>query len=314
MFMQNITRKNEHNGKRRTALFAILLLLPAFIASAQQNVEGKYLFAFTSTKSTCLLRVNDLPAFDNTTDDDDTLSAGLNMTAFLENGSNQIELLMGPQDAEDPQTLFADSSCQVTITYETEKESVRLADYRLAVNDKKAITALYSVDATRGEKFTEGYSKLERDYGLYKMQGALSLQHVPVWSWVNATPVTENDLPKIRKAYEDIWAQIKRRDIDGLKRTAKVSSAEMARAEATTPEMIFVSNDLPAYVAAPELTPVEIDWEKYHLLRYRDGRLFRLGVGFFQNSPLMFQDAKGKVIYTWNPLFSMIDGKVVLVR
>lgn len=77
----------------------------------------------------------------------------------------------------------------------------------------------------------------------------------------------------------------------------------MSRAEGSTPEIIFRSTDFPAHVSAPQLTPVDIEWKKYRLLSYRGGRLFRLGVGFFQNSPLKFKNSEGKVVYTYNPYF-----------
>ncbi|MGK9172022.1 IdsF [Yokenella regensburgei] len=291
-----------------------VFFLTIFSAHSQSLTDAKYLFSFQSNKSTCLLRVNDLPAFDNTTDDDGTISAAFTMTAFLEKGNNDIELLMGPQDAGDPQSLFSDSSCQVTVTNETPGGTVLLADYRLTVNNKNEMTAVNSLNHANGAKVTEGYTTSDKDFGLYKMQSVVTPDLLPEWSWVKATPVTQKDLPKIRQAYDAIWMQIKHRDIQGLKRTAKISNEEMAKAEGTTPEMIFLSTDLPEHVNDPRLTPADIEWDKYDLMRYRGGRLFRMGVGFFQNSPLRFKNAEGKVVYTYNPYFSMINGEVVLVR
>lgn len=189
-------------------LFPIILLVPSFPSSGDDTTSGKYVFTFASHKSTCILRVNDLPAFDNTTDDDGTLSAGFNLTAFLENGDNKVELLMGPQDVQDPQTLFADSSCSVNVIHDTANGSARLASYRLTVNDSNKITAVDSVNYVAGAKATEGYTSSESDFGLYKLQGEIVLNHLPEWSWVNATPVSESDLPRIQKAYEDIWMQM----------------------------------------------------------------------------------------------------------
>lgn len=312
--MTNLQRKNQAGSYLFHSLIFTAFFLTAISVKSQEMTEVKYLFSFESNKSTCILRVNDLPAFDNTTDDNGTISASFNMTAFLEKGSNDIELLMGPQDVEDPQTLFADSSCRVTITNDTAGSSVKLAEYSLTVNDKHEIRAVDSVKYATGAKVSEGYTKSDKDFGLYKMQSTITLAHLPEWAWVNATPVTENDLPKIRKAYEDIWMQIKRRDVESLKRVAKISGEEMAWAEGTTPETLFLSTDFPGHVSDAQLTPVAIEWDKYRLMSYRGGRLFRLGVGFFQNSPLQFKNAEGKVVFIYNPYFSIIDGHVVLVR
>ncbi|EOG5373763.1 IdsF [Cronobacter turicensis] len=312
--MADLRKKNKPGGHLLRSLIVSVIFLTTFSAKAQDVPHVKYLFSFKSSKSTCLLRANDLPAFDNTTDDDGTIAAGFNMTAFLENGKNDIELLMGPQDVKQPQTLWADSACQVTISDDTTDNSVKLADYSLTVNGKKEISAVNTVIYATGTKTFEGYTPSDDDYGLYKMKGVITLDRLPEWSWVNATPVTENDLPKIRKAYEDIWMQIKRRDVEGLKRTAKISNEEMAQAEGTTPDIIFLSTDFPQHVSDPQLTPVDIEWQDYRLMRYRGGRLFRLAAGFFQNSPLMFKNSEGEVVFVYNPYFSIIDGNVVLVR
>jgi len=277
----------------------------------------KYLFSFKTNKSTCLLRVNDLPAVDNTTTASKKMSAGFNLTAFLENGANDLELLMGPKDYEDPKTLSPDSSCELIVTKDTEDSSTEIANLKLSVNEKGEITAKNSVNYAGGDKNTkvlEGYTKSEKDFGLYKLRTSIIIKGLPKWSWVDASPVTEGDLPKVRKAYADIWNMIKKRDIEGLKRITRVSTEEMAFAEGSTTGMMFISTDFPQHVIDKKLSPVPIVWDKYKLIPYRGGRLFRLAIGFFQNSPLKFQDANGKTVFVYNPYFSIIDGRVVLVR
>ncbi len=277
----------------------------------------KYLFSFKTNKSTCLLRVNDLPAVDNTTTPSKKMSAGFNLTAFLENGANDLELLMGPKDYEDPKTLSPDSSCELIVTKDTEDSSTEIANVKLSVNEKGEITAKNSVNYDGGDnntKVLEGYTKSEKDFGLYKLRTSIIIKGLPKWSWVDATPVTEGDLPKVRKAYADIWNMIKKRDIEGLKRITRVSTEEMAFAEGSTTGMMFISTDFPQHVIDKKLSPVPIVWDKYKLIPYRGGRLFRLAIGFFQNSPLKFQDANGKTVFVYNPYFSIIDGRVVLVR
>ncbi|PWC09491.1 IdsF [Brenneria roseae subsp. americana] len=296
-------------------LFLILLWISP-VRAAEMSSE-KYLFSFKSYKSTCLLRVNDLPAVDNTTIYSGTMSAGFNLTAFLENSKNDIELLMGPQNHEDPNTLFPDSSCQVIVSKDTENTSTEIANFRLSVNEKGKITAGESANNgpnAVSSKVFEGYTKNEKDYGFYKVRGSLKIADLPRWSWVNATPVTENDLPKIQRAYADIWTMMKDRDIEGLKAITRISNQEMAFAEGVTTGMVFISTDFPQHVIDKQLTPTPIEWGKYKLITYRNGRLFRLAIGFFQNSPLKFQDPNGNVVFTYNPYFSIIDGKVTLVR
>ncbi|MEQ9996915.1 IdsF [Pectobacterium versatile] len=312
--MKNWKKVNLDIGLILFKMVFFFFLLGVSPVRADEMSSEKYLFSFKTYKSTCLLRVNDLPAVDNTMLHSKTMSTGFNLTAFLENGNNDIELLMGPKNHKDPKTLYPDSSCQVTITKDTETSSTEITSFKLSVNEKGEITASDSSSTVNSEKVFEGYTQNEQDYGFYKVRGNLKIDRLPRWSWVNATPVTENDLPKIKLAYTDIWLMMKDRDIEGLKKISQISNQEMAFAEGTTTGLMFISTDFPQHVIDKKLAPAPIEWGKYKIIRYRNGRLFRLAIGFFQNSPLKFQDSNGDVVFTYNPYFSIIDGKVTLVR
>lgn len=284
-------------------------------------INEKYLFSFKTNKSTCILRVNDIPAIENTLVYSGTISAGFNASAMLGNGSNYIELLMGGQDTDDPKTLFPDSSCELIISKDTKDLHTEIARFKLTVNEKNEITARESSHYDGGpysSKIIEGNAVNNRSYhddnGLYKLSSNLIVHDLPLWTWEKATPVTDKDLPMIRKSYEKIWWMMQHRDIDGLKEIAKISSSEMAYAEGTTTGMMFVSTDFPAHVLDKSLAPTPIDWSKYTLMTYNNGRLFRMGVGYFQNSPLGFNNSNGKPVFGYSPYFSIINGQVVLVR
>ncbi|ACX89188.1 conserved hypothetical protein [Pectobacterium parmentieri WPP163] len=295
-------------------LFNTVFLITAFTTRAEEMINEKYLFSFKSSKSTCALRVNDFSAADTTLASQGAMSAGFNLTAFLENGNNDIELLMGPQDYEDPKTLFPDSSCQVIVTKDTETTSTEIANFKLTVNEKGEITASDSATTANSSIVFEGYTKNEKDYGFYKVRGSLKAVGLPRWAWVNATPVTEDDLQKIKMAYTDIWMMMKDRDIEGLKKITQISNQEMAFAEGSNTGVMFISTDFPQHVIDKQFTPIPIEWDKYKLIPYRGGRLFRLGVGYYQHSPLRFKNPEGKFIFSYNPYFSIIEGKVTLVR
>ncbi|TXE37220.1 IdsF [Serratia marcescens] len=297
--------------------FNLCLMSISTQVGATKVNDVKYLISFNSYKSSCLLRVNDLPGVDTSRANNGTMSAGYNTTSFLANGNNTIELLMGPEKPEDRKTLYPDSSCVVTVSKDTKDTSIEIAKFILGVNNKGEITARESSfynGGTYNSKIIEGYTKNENDYGLYKLSSNLLINDLPRWEWTKATPVTERDLPIIRKAYENIWWMIQKRDIDSLKKISQISINEMAYAEGTTTGIIFVSTDFPAHVLDKSLTPVPIDWNHYKLITYNHGRLFRMGVGFYQNSPLRFKNDQNVSIFSYNPYFSIINGKVVLVR
>lgn len=296
--------------------FFVLLIIGSTIEAKAMNNEI-YLFSFKSIKSSCILRVNDLPALDTHGAKQGTISAGFNFSAFLENGSNRVELLMGPLNLKDSDTLYSDSSCEVVISKDSIDKSVQIAKLKLIVDQDNKITGKnpeVNNSGSSNPRILEGVTKNKNDYGMYKLEAEIKANNLQRWSWVNASPVTEKDIPKIKVAYEQIWSAMNNHDIKSLKSITQVSNEEMAAAEGTSPEMIFASTSLPQHAADSELTAVPIDWSKYKLISYRGGRLFRLGVGYFQNSPLRLADSNGKILYAYKPYFSIINGKVVLVR
>lgn len=284
---------------------------------AYAEAKVKYIISFSSHKSTCFLRVNDLPGADSTLANLRTVSLGINSTAFLENGSNRIELLMGPMNHLKPDTLYKDSRCTAIITKATADSSVEVARLTLRVGASGKISAAGSVNHTSPEdkRVTyEGYSEDKRDYGLYKLESEITLTGLPEWSWTKATPVTDANLSRIRGAYENIWKLMHDRDTNGLKKISAISVRELAQAEQIPEALIFSSTGLLEYVLNEKLRPLPIAWDKYKLISYRNGRLFRMAVGFFQNSPLKMIDEHGTPVYAFSPYFSIIDNKVVLVR
>lgn len=130
------------------------------------------------------------------------MSAGFNITPYIENGVNHIELLMGPQDSKDPKTLFPDSSCEVIFSKSNNNITDKISAYKLIVNEQGNISALKPTaeNSIYDNKAVEGYTKNENDYGLYKVHGDIIIHGLPTWSWVNARPVEEHDLQEIQKS------------------------------------------------------------------------------------------------------------------
>lgn len=309
--MTNWKRKSLNTG----LIFASLYFFST-LAGANSMAIVKYNFSFKSKKSTCLLRINDLPTIDNTTIPSGTMSAGFNITPYLENGANRIELLMGPQDNEDPKTLFPDSSCEVVLSKDDDGVTNEMSAYKLIVNDKGGIAAFKSSieNNVYNQKVVEGYAENDNDYGLYKVRGDVVIEGLPTWSWINARPVTELDLHEIRKAYVEMAGLIKLRDIEKLKEITKIANQEIAFTQGVSADLVFSSTDLPAHVMDKSFTLAPINWDEQKLKTYSNGRLFRLGAGFFQISPLQFINQDGEISFAWNPYLSIINGKITVVR
>lgn len=304
----------EFKNKRLMFFFVCSCLFPAGVHAIDL---ATYKFSINATKSTCVLRLNDFPVIDTTLTTSGSISAGYGITPYLENGLNRIELLMGPLDHEDPKTLYPDTSCKVSISKKHNGVINKIASYTLAVDENghiKAIKGSDDVENAYNKNITEGYTKNAEDYGLYKLSGDLVVSDVPKWSWVDATPVNASLLPDIQKTYATLWSAMKNRDVAWLSKFAKISNEEISVATGMPPQMIFESTDFPGHILDKTLTPLPIEWDDYELVTYRGGRLFRLGVGYYQNSPLKFKNESGGVVFSYNPYFSIINGKITLVR
>jgi hypothetical protein len=313
--VKGLQAAREHSFWVSAALVALVIL--PFSVKAKIMADEKYLFSFKSHKSNCILKVNNLPAVDTYQAPMGTMAAGFNLTAFLADGSNKIELLIEGIDEKDYKKLEHDASCEVVITKATEKSSEELSRIKLMVNEHgypTAVNSLHYQGNIYNSKIAESYSDQKEYSGMYQASSDLLLSGMPQWSWVKARPITEKDRPALRKAYEAIMVMIKNRDMPGLKQVTRISNEEMGAAENTSPAMMFISTDFPQHVVKKELTLEETIWEDFQLRTYCGGRLARLALGYYQTSPFRFQDTAGDVIFSYNPYFAIIDEKVVLVR
>jgi hypothetical protein len=295
----------------------IINLFGMFPLRAEQMSEIKYLAEFRTRESACMVRVNGFSLIDNFTSSSGTVTAGFNATAFLENGKNSIELLMGAMDPDDEKTLNTDSSCELTITQDTKDTSSTVTSIRLAVDKNRKITAQTSPKYQGGISETaidEQQLPGDDELQMHRSAREVIINQLPEWKWVNATPITEKDLPEIKKVYITIWNAMNNRDIGTLKKLTAISNEEMGMAEGLSPEAIFESYNLPQSILDKKLIPIPLDWDNYVIKSYSNGRVFRLIKGINQNSPLRLKNKEQRIVYAYNPYFSIIDGKVVIVR
>ncbi|MDW2741685.1 hypothetical protein [Atlantibacter subterraneus] len=290
------------------------------ISSLQaETMNGiKYLVSFKTKRSACMVRVNGFPVFDNFTYQSGTIAAGDNITSFIENGKNRVEVLMGSIDSKNKDTLYPDSECEFTITRDTIDTSEEVTTIKLSVDKDKNIvaTSSSSYDGFKQEgRIADEQLPEDNLLYLHRFYREIEFSGIKEWSWVNADrTVTEKDLPAIQETYREIWQAIKNRDIGRFKTMAAISSQEMGDAEGISSDLVFESYDLPKTILSPNLTPVELKWSEYKLTTYCGGRVFRLSSGVYQNSPLRLANKNGEIEFSYNPYLSIINGNIVIVR
>ena len=282
-------------------------------------MEGiKYLVSFKTKRSACMVRVNGFPIFDNFTFSSGTITAGDNLTSFIENGKNTVEVLMGALDPDDQDSLYLDSECELIVTRDKIDSSEIVTSIKLSVDTNKQIIATSSSNyngLNHEGRITDEQLPQDDWLHLHRFARNIEFSGIPRWSWVGADRnVSEKDLTIIKAKYQEIWQAIKKRDISPLKRMASISSEEMGKAEGISPDIIFESYNLPQTVRDNNLEVINLESDKFKITSYCGGRVFRLTKGIYEYSPLRFKDKSGDIVFSYDPYLSIINGKVVIVR
>lgn len=298
----------------------IVLMVTFFVpykAIAISKGEVRYFGSFKSYRSGCMARVNDFPVVNNFSYATGSVSTGFNITPYLVNGSNKVELMMGPVDPDNNETLYSDSECELIITKDTLSSSEKVTAVLLKVNEQRSVYSFNSSNfaGSKSEsRIDETQSKADKEQNLYRVSRQVLMRDIPEWIWVNATPVTEKAMPRIFAAYQSIWQIMYKRDLLALKNITRISNSEIGKAEGLSPDGIFSSYDLPEHISNIDLKPINFSLKDYKLKTYHNGRVFRLVDGIYENSPLRLKNKDGEIVYSYNPYFSIIDGKIVVVR
>lgn len=78
--------------------------------------------------------------------------------------------------------------------------------------------------------------------------------------------------------------------------------------------LLFKPYGLEGKLKDQELSPIPLDVDSYKLVTYGDGRVFRLALGIYQNSPLRLKDNTGRAVFSYNPYLAIVNGRIIVVR
>ncbi|AOM42645.1 hypothetical protein [Xenorhabdus hominickii] len=281
-------------------------------------MEYKYLLSLNTHQSLCVVRINGMTAMDNLDSPNGTQSSGINSTAFLENGSNSIELLFGSRSFEED--LKPESRCEVTLKKVSayDKNDEVISRIKLMVDkDGNPVTeeSLKNIpNKEAGFDFT-GMSKIPAEEGLFSAKKNYSISGLPEWMWTKARPVTEKDLPMIKSFYQDIINLFAQKELDRIWNISKPAWEEWAIADNNNGKFFFHSMRFEDKIDSDKYTVRTMpEWKKFKLVSYNNGRLFRLEVGAHGRSPILFDNKITGNTATYSPYLSIINGKIVIAR
>ncbi|MCW7760400.1 hypothetical protein [Photorhabdus luminescens] len=305
--------------KKSFLFFMALFSLAAYGENTMDKV--KYISYLETNQALCMLKLNGIFILDNFDSRSGSISTGYNIAPLLQNGNNILSLDMGPLSARDDKYVYKEKNaeCKVRLVRVTPYDSDEITNIITKVVGKDGILKPNSTQSVNFNINTAQSSKIAtQEYPnefYYHTERTVTLNDLPVWAWTTATslPETATSTELVKKAYEDIWQMLKNQDLTALKSAYQLTLHEESQANDSTEQIHFDSLDFKHYFGKA-YQAIPIDWNKYKLVRYMEGRLFRFEVKDGIQSPLLIRDKNGENGFTFNPLFSLINGKVVISR
>ncbi|MGF1768630.1 hypothetical protein L4D06_14775 [Enterovibrio makurazakiensis] len=294
-----------------SACFFSLLLTNG--TSAADNVT-RYNAVFKSTSAYCFSYVNGLSVLDNLMTSSGTASAGYDITAILENGLNTLSIKVASVTAPQNLDFVSDAKCEFSVVPYGTKDEQDSIPVLATVNDNNRATGLNTPHYSGTKLLGTVEEGTVEGSVLYEVKRTFVAAGLPNWSWTTSEPYTlsQNNLQKLRDRYLALWALLSQKDADALGAESEIAMREHGlsigySADEYWQSFGFKQDFADGYEALP------IDWSLYDFVSYKNGRLFRLEDPDGQ-SPLRIGKKEEESYITYNPLFSYIDGKLVITR
>ncbi len=283
-------------------------------------MEYKYLLSVNTHRSLCVIRLNELIAMENVDSRSGTESSGQNITAFLENGNNTLSVSMGKKAIDkDFEKFNPDSWCEAIIRKASSHDQGQIISYiKLSVDKNGDIVTHTSQNQISNNSSDFDFLGMSKNYGekkLYQAKKDFSINGLPDWMWIKARPVSGNDLPEIKAFYQELINAFSRNDLNKIWNITEPAWEEWAIADNSNAKTFFDSMGFKEKFDSGDYATRTIpDWNKFRLVSYKEGRLFRLEEGALGRSPVLLDNKVTGDTATYSPYLSIINGKVVISR
>jgi len=274
-------------------------------------MKTNYAVSFNSEAAFCWIKVNEILIMDSRKSSTGTMFAGQTISGLLENGENTITVAMLDEPFnQDGSGLTPDMACKVTVDklYPGNKSEPVITTVLLVNNDKQIVPD--NPDDKSIVNF--GVSNRHFEDGAIEVTKKFRADGLPDWRWTTATPVTEQDIPKIKAFYEELHRAFRRQDLAKIRKMTGGAWEMLATTQGGTPDRMWDSMDFQHYFDNG-YRAVPVNWDKYELHTYKNDQLFRYEVGYSRLSPIKLENKEGRR-FNYNPYLSIIDGKVTVVH
>lgn len=329
--------------------FLFILMIGTGLTMANENQhQVRYQLQFKANHIHCLIRVNGIYVYDTYDSVGNTdpiqLSFGHGITEFLNQGKNELLVEATSFVEFIPKSEISNSYCEVSIIAMVDNPETGGVDQKIVSNirytyqpkpkDSEAIFPyLLSIDESNKDLdkiLSSNFIVLEQALPYPKKKGqyiqqtlatrTFDVNHTQPFSWVNrSTPFedTPENRQKLWEKYNEIRTAIENKDKKAIRKLVEPGVTDMAKFYGDTPDNhfefsfdvidFFFNLNRNIYMAEP------LTLDDYDLEIYAGGKLFRLNEkNYTLVSPLQWKNPMTKVTERYNPIFTYIDGKIVM--
>ncbi|MGG4693672.1 hypothetical protein ACLPD9_16720, partial [Proteus mirabilis] len=207
---------------------------------AKNTMNDIYVINLSSNDAGCGIKINEMLVMDNKKYPKGHYSAGQNISSILTNGENTLGIIMfNGSILTGEEKITPDMWCEVELKkLSANGNSSLISGLRLngSSDGKMVVSDKYQ---NNSEHIYFGGPSRDSEYNVLEAKNQFNIQGLPQWQWEKATPVTEDDIPKIRAFYAELRQAFIDKNLDKLKTMGKISWEEMAYADNGSPDIFW---------------------------------------------------------------------------
>ncbi|WP_049197742.1 hypothetical protein, partial [Proteus mirabilis] len=206
------------------ATFSIMALNFSGVTMAKNTMNDIYVINLSSNNAICGVKINELLVSDNTMAAEGSYSTGQNISSILANGKNTLGIIMFNGSVfTGEEKLTPDMWCEAELKkLSANGDNTLISGLRLNGNNdgKMVVSDKYK---NNSEQIYFGGPSRDSEFDVLEAKNQFNIQGLPQWQWEKATPVTEDDIPKIRAFYAELRQAFIDKNLDKLKTMGKIS-------------------------------------------------------------------------------------------
>ena len=307
--------------------------------TVRASIDVAYMF--------CDFKVNGVLSFGNrkrTFVDKGIVSTNTNVQILAKNGINTIEVEVAPlswfepnKTKNGPHLFNKNASCSINVyqTNDITNESHNVININILIDKdgtphayignkfdtdfKSELVLSKNTEAVVFNKIRNVIGNFEypKNIQLTKFKKNIEIINIPEWLWVKSDDFDESKIPELKLAYQDLWDAFNEKNISKIRSLNYHANEAWALSSNSAEEKIFESYNIIERVRNPSSKMIEITWDNFIPVVMNDGKMVKMIYKEdFSYSPITMiylNDEGKKLLYSFSPIFSFVNGKFIPV-